>query len=67
MPENTDITANQPRKFKRFHQDTCGITRSEYDDYADVLEACDRKLKEWEHEGTLIPWRSFREKDWLFG
>ena len=65
-PEAEQATTPK-RKFKRFHQETCGNARQEYDDYADVRDACDRKLKEWEHQGILVPWHSFRVNDWLFG
>jgi len=63
------LTANQPQKpkFKRMHQETCGVSRNEYDSYDDVREACERKLKQWEREGILIPWQSGRLNDWLFG
>ena len=72
MAENTSADQNESRrpKFKRFHQVTSGIPRPEYgsyDDYADVREACERKLKEWADQGILLPWQSVREKDWLFG
>jgi len=71
MLNDTDIQPAAPatpkRKFKRFHQVTCGGARLEYDDFADVREACERKLKEWEREGIVVPWEPFRGNDWLFG
>lgn len=43
------------------------MQRLEYDDYADVLEACNRKLAQWEEEGLLLPARMlFHQRDWLF-
>ena len=62
-----DTHTEPAKRFKRLHQNTCGVGRAEYDDYADVREACDRKLKEWERQGIVIPWQSFRTNDWLFG
>ena len=47
------------------HQTSCGLAREGYDDYADVREACDRKLKEWERQGILLPWYVL-SNDWLF-
>ena len=68
MSNDVQTTAPFARKpkFKRMHQETCGIARSEYDDYADVREACERRLKEWEREGIIVPWQPFRVNDWLF-
>lgn len=54
------------RKFKRLHQDTCGVARMEYDSYEDVLLACERKLREWERLGVIPVWQSPRNNDWLF-
>jgi len=56
----------QKRKFKRLHQDTCGVGRMEYDNYADVLLACECKLREWESLGIIQPWQSPRNNDWIF-
>jgi hypothetical protein len=57
----------QPKvKFKRLHQDTCGVARMEYDNYDDVRLACERKLMEWERLGIIPPWQSPRNNDWLF-
>ena len=54
------------RKFKRLHQDTCGVGRMEYDNYDDVRLACERKLAEWERLGIIPPWRPLQNNDWLF-
>ena len=54
------------RKFKRLHQDTCGIARQEYDNYDDVRFACERKLREWERLGVIQPWQPGLSNDWLF-
>ncbi|MEI6350907.1 MAG: hypothetical protein WCP06_07355 [Verrucomicrobiota bacterium] len=47
------------------HQTSCGMPREGYDDYADVREACEHKLKEWERQGILLPWHALSH-DWLF-
>jgi hypothetical protein len=57
----------EKRKFKRLHQDTCGVARSEYDGYGDVREACERKLAEWERQGILVSSFGLKGNDWLFG
>ena len=57
------------RSFHRFHKHKCGIVRpslADYDDYADVREACERKLRQWEREGILTPNAAFGNNDWLF-
>lgn len=56
----------QRKKFKRLHQDTCGVARMEYDSYDDVRLACERKLLEWERLGIIPPGQSPRNNDWLF-
>jgi len=38
----------------------------EYDNYADVLLACEHKLREWERLGIIQPWQSHRNNDWIF-
>jgi len=57
----------EKRKFKRLHQDTCGVGRAEYDSYADVRDACDRKIAEWERQGIVVPWHGSKGNDWIFG
>ncbi len=57
----------EKRKFKRLHKERCGVSRSEYDNYADVREACERKLREWTAQGIAVPWHSSTGNDWLFG
>ncbi len=65
--ETPAITTRKP-KIRRLHKETCGLTRLEHDDYADVLEACNRKLGQWEREGILLsPQAYYRNNDWLFG
>jgi len=59
-------TNSSKQKFKRLHQDTCGVARMEYDNYDDVLRACERKLAEWERAGIIRPWQAPRNNDWLF-
>jgi len=54
------------RKFRRLHQDTCGISRRDYDNYEDVRLACERKLREWERMGVIQPWQPGQNNDWLF-
>jgi len=66
MDDSTD-TATPKRTFHRLHKERCGFSRQEYDSYADVREACERKLAQWEREGTLCAsWRG-SQHDWLFG
>ncbi len=65
MEEPTQNSAPK-RKFKRMHQDTCGLGRMEYDSYDDVRLACERKLGEWERLGIIPPWQAPRNNDWLF-
>jgi len=60
-----DETPTPKRKFRRMHQTSCGMPREGYDDYADVREACEHKLKEWERQGILLPWHALSH-DWLF-
>jgi len=59
--------AKPKRKFKRLHKTTCGVARNEYDSYADVREACERKLRQWEREGVLAPSGGLKGHDWIFG
>jgi hypothetical protein len=67
MDEPTDeLSATPKKKFKRLHQERCGGARLEYDSYADVREACERKLAEWERQGILAPYMH-KGNDWLFG
>lgn len=54
------------RKFKRLHQDTCGVSRRDYDSYEDVRLACERKLREWERAGVIPPWQPGLNNDWIF-
>lgn len=62
-----DTQSTQPKaKFKRLHQDICGVSRNEYDNYDDVRLACERKLAEWERLGIIPPWQPARNNDWLF-
>jgi|GEM_PF-3218365 len=64
--DDSTRTATPKRTFKRLHRQRCGFSRQEYDSYADVREACERKLAEWERRGMLCAaWRA-GTNDWLF-
>lgn len=58
--------AQPKQKFKRLHQDTCGVARMEYDSYEDVRLACEHKLREWERLGVIPPWKPAHNNDWIF-
>lgn len=60
------VTPQPQRGLKRVHQARCGFGSAGYDGYADVREACERKLAQWESEGVLAPYRPLRPNDWLF-
>ena len=65
-PKEEPEAPPKKQKFKRLHQERCGGARQEYDSYADVREACERKLAEWERQGILAP-TMHKGNDWLFG
>jgi hypothetical protein len=61
------LEAPVKRRFKRMHQRICGFSKADYDSYEDVKMACEKKLREWERLGLLVPWRNGNGNDWLFG
>lgn len=63
--EEPHTPANK-QKFKRLHQESCGVARMEYDGYEDVRLACERKLRAWEREGVIPPWQPMANNDWIF-